>query len=78
MIRTNEDGGADSKETLFGNMNSMLAKVADDLKALDELKGGFDAVGLSQGGVFMRAYVERYGLEEGYPKVRNLITLGSP
>jgi palmitoyl-protein thioesterase len=78
MIRTNNDSNADQKETLFGNMDTMLARVAEQLKDLEELKDGFDAIGLSQGGVFLRAYVQKYGLEEGYPKVRNLITLGSP
>lgn len=78
MIRTNNDSNADQKETLFGNMDNMLSKVAQQLKDLDALKDGFDAIGLSQGGVFLRGYIERYGTQEGYPKVRNLITLGSP
>lgn len=78
MIRTNNDSNADQKETLFGNMDNMLSKVAEQLRDLDEFKNGFDAIGLSQGGVFLRGYVERYGLQDGYPRVRNLITLGSP
>lgn len=78
MIRTNNDSNADQKETLFGNMDNMLSRVAEQLKDLAEFKDGFDAIGLSQGGVFLRGYVERYGMQDGFPKVRNLITLGSP
>lgn len=78
IIRTNNDSNADQKETLFGNMENMLSKVAEQLKSFDELKDGFDAIGLSQGGVFLRAYAEKYGMQDGYPKIRNLITLGSP
>lgn len=78
MVRTNNDSNADQKETLFGNMDNILSRVAEQLKDLEGFKDGFDAIGLSQGGVFLRGYVERYGMQEGYPKVRNLITLGSP
>jgi len=78
MIRTNNDSNADQKETLFGSMDSMLSRVAEQLRELKDFKDGFDAIGLSQGGVFLRGYVERYGSQDGYPKVRNLITLGSP
>lgn len=37
------------------------------------LKNGFNAIGISQGGQFLRAYVERCN----DPPVRTLITLGS-
>lgn len=40
---------------------------------MDELHDGFDAVGLSQGGQILRAYVQRCN----NPPVRNLITVGS-
>lgn len=43
------------------------------MNLLDELRGGFNAIGFSQGGQFLRAYVERYN----DPPVRTLITLGA-
>lgn len=65
-VRIDDDGAKDQKATLFGNIDKELAKVAGDLKGLGELDGGyFDAVGLSQGGLFWRGYVERYGGKKG-------------
>lgn len=43
------------------------------LAGVAELSAGFNAVGFSQGGQFLRAYVQRCNR----PPVRNLITLGS-
>jgi palmitoyl-protein thioesterase len=77
-VHTSEDSAADQKSTLFGNMNTLLHDVAEGLRDNPGLQDGFDAIGLSQGGVFWRGYVERYGSSPGYPRVRNLITLGSP
>lgn len=78
FIRVSNDSSADQKSTLFGNVDTLLEGVAEQLKLIPELENGFDGVGLSQGGVFLRAYVERYAGRQGYPKIRNLITLGSP
>ena len=78
FIRTSNDSNADQKSTLFGNIDVQLEGVAQQLKETPELENGFDAVGLSQGGIFLRAYVERYAGRHGFPKIRNLITLGSP
>lgn len=50
-----------------------IEEVCQQLKAISELADGFDAVGISQGGQFLRAYVERYN----DPPVRNLITIGA-
>jgi len=47
--------------------------VSEQLANITELAGGFDAMGFSQGGQFLRAYVERYNS----PPVHNLITFGS-
>lgn len=47
--------------------------MALQLKAIKELEHGFNAIGISQGGQFLRAYVERYN----DPPVHNLITLGA-
>lgn len=51
-----------------------MDEVCRNLRERRELRGGFNAVGLSQGGLLFRALIERCN---GLP-VRNLITLGSP
>ncbi|EAU91335.2 palmitoyl-protein thioesterase [Coprinopsis cinerea okayama7 len=63
----------DRKAGFYGNVNEQIALVADQLASIPELEGGFDALGFSQGGQFLRAYVERYNT----PQVHNLITFGS-
>jgi len=56
----------------FGEVNSQVAEVCATLKADPNLSGGFNAVGFSQGGQFLRAYVQRCN----DPPVYNLITMG--
>ncbi|CAG8656019.1 9543_t:CDS:2 [Funneliformis mosseae] len=63
----------DKKFSFFGNINDQLIKVCDLLKIDENLKYGFDAIGFSQGGQFLRAYVQRCN----DPPVHNLITFGS-
>lgn len=43
------------------------------MSSVPELSKGFDAIGFSQGGQFLRAYVQR----NNTPPVHNLITFGS-
>ena len=57
----------------FGNVNEQIDFVAEQIANITELKDGFDAIGFSQGGQFLRAYVERYNS----PPIHNLITFGS-
>lgn len=54
-------------------MNEQIDFVAEQIANITELKDGFDAIGFSQAGQFLRAYVERYNS----PPVHNLITFGS-
>ncbi|KAG6820518.1 hypothetical protein H0H93_015991 [Arthromyces matolae] len=68
-----EDLDKDRKAGFYGNVNKQLELVAHQLSAVPELENGFDAIGLSQGGQFLRAYVERYNS----PPAHNLITFGS-
>ncbi|KAF8070315.1 palmitoyl-protein thioesterase [Lyophyllum atratum] len=68
-----EDLDKDRKAGFYGNVNNHVELVADQLSAISELENGFDAIGFSQGGQFLRAYVERYNS----PPVHNLITFGS-
>ncbi|KAF5351780.1 hypothetical protein D9756_007423 [Leucocoprinus leucothites] len=72
-IYIHEDRGEERKAGFYGDINEQLEIVAEQLVSIPELKAGFDAVGLSQGGQFLRAYVERYNS----PPVHNLITFGS-
>lgn len=64
---------ADEVEGFFGNMNDQVDTACKQLKRIPELAGGFNAVGFSQGGQLMRAYVQRCN----DPPVRQLITFGA-
>ncbi|TFK75345.1 alpha/beta-hydrolase [Pluteus cervinus] len=68
-----EDLAEDRKAGFYGNVNEQLEFVAAQIAEIPELQNGFDAIGLSQGGQFLRAYVERYN----EPPIHNLITFGS-
>jgi len=57
----------------YGNVNEQIEQVAEQLATIEELKDGFDAIGFSQAGQFLRGYVERYNT----PPIYNLITFGS-
>lgn len=57
----------------FGNVNEQIDFVAEQIANITELEDGFDAIGFSQAGQFLRAYVERYNS----PPVHNLITFGA-
>lgn len=72
-IFLHEDLTEDRRAGFFGNVNEQVANVSLQLSSIPELKAGFDAVGFSQGGQFLRAYVEKYN----DPPVNNLITFGS-
>jgi len=64
---------ADQRAGWFGNVWEQLEIVNTQLNNITELSNGFDAIGFSQGGQFLRAYVEKYNS----PPVFNLITFGS-
>jgi palmitoyl-protein thioesterase len=72
-IYADTDPQADERHSLFGDANQQVQQVCQQLQAIPELRGGFDAIGYSQGGLLLRALVERCPLE-----VHNLITFGSP
>jgi len=56
----------------IGSVNDQVASVCAALKADPKLAKGFNAVGFSQGGQFLRAYVERCN----DPPVYNFVTMG--
>ncbi|KAI8334636.1 palmitoyl-protein thioesterase [Chlamydoabsidia padenii] len=64
----------DKNAGFFGVIEKQVDLVCDQLANIPELSNGFNAIGFSQGGLFMRAYVERCN----QPQVRHLITFGSP
>ena len=60
--------------SLYNSMNTQLKELCDLIYSMEELKNGFNFIGMSQGGLLARGYVEYCNL---YP-VNNLITLVSP
>lgn len=75
IIRLADNPNEDSKQTFLGDVNEQVDRVCADLAAHPILSTApaVDAIGFSQGGQFLRAYVQRCN----FPKVRNLITFGS-
>jgi palmitoyl-protein thioesterase len=65
---------ADELNGFFMNINEQVDFACAAVRADPKLKNGFNAVGFSQGGLFMRAYVERCN----DPPVKNLISIGGP
>ncbi|KII92487.1 hypothetical protein PLICRDRAFT_37259 [Plicaturopsis crispa FD-325 SS-3] len=63
----------DRQAGFYGDVNEQIDIVAAQLRNITELKDGFDAIGFSQGGQFLRAYQQRYGS----PPIHNLIAFGS-
>ena len=74
-IRIDDDGSADRKATFLGNITEQVLKVCEDLANHPILSKApaINGLGLSQGGQFLRAYVERCN----FPRVANLVTMGS-
>lgn len=74
-VRLDESASNDRSATFYGNVTTQLEKVCADLAAHPILSTApaIDALGFSQGGQFLRGYVERCSA----PPVRNLVTVGS-
>ncbi|KAF2668661.1 alpha/beta-hydrolase [Microthyrium microscopicum] len=70
------DANADRSASFWGNVTEQIAEVCAALAAHPILSTApaIDALGFSQGGVFLRGYVERCNV----PPVRSLVTFGSP
>eukprot|EP01134_Creolimax_fragrantissima_P007733 CFRG7733T1 len=62
----------DMKNGFFMPINDQVQQVCDIVKNDPMLKDGFNAIGFSQGGQFMRAYIQRCNT----PKVHNFISVG--
>ncbi|KAJ2641812.1 hypothetical protein GGF44_001953 [Coemansia sp. RSA 1694] len=65
---------ADRNAGFFGNINNQIDAVCSSLSAIEELQDGVNLMGFSQGGLFLRALVQRC------PTIRAkvLVTFGSP
>lgn len=72
-IRLASSSSSDRSATFLGDVNAQLEAVCADLAELPELAEGFNAVGFSQGGQFLRGYVERCN----NPPLKTLVTFGS-
>ena len=70
----NMELGNGEKTSLYTSLNDQLYELCSSIYDIKELNQGFDFIGISQGGLLARGYVERCN---SYP-VRNLITFVSP
>lgn len=75
FIHLAEDASADRTATWLGNLTAQLEHVCKDLRTHPILSKALavNALGFSQGGQFLRGYVERCN----QPRVANLVTFGS-
>lgn len=75
IISLGADGNADRSASFFGNLTQQVETVCALLAADPILSTApaIDALGFSQGGQFLRGYVEKCNT----PPVRNLLTFGS-
>jgi len=74
-IRLANDSSADQRASFFGNITEQIDSVCKDISNHPVLSKAqaVNALGFSQGGQFLRGYVERCNT----PPVRNLVTFGS-
>jgi palmitoyl-protein thioesterase len=63
----------DEANGFLKNCNDQIEEAFEKISKDPKLANGFNAIGFSQGGQFLRAYVQRYNT----PKVHNLITMGA-
>lgn len=75
IIRLADSANDDRKATFFGNVTEQLATVCTQLASDPILRSApaINALGFSQGGQFLRGYIERCN----NPPVHNLVTFGS-
>ena len=74
-VHLSEDGSADQRATFVGNVNEQIEYVCKDLASHPILSTApaINGLGFSQGGQFLRAYIERCN----NPPVANLVTFGA-
>lgn len=76
IVAQGEDPNADQRATFFGDVNAQIDKLCADIAAHPIIRTApaVDALGFSQGGQFLRGWVERC---PSAPPVRSLVTFGS-
>ncbi|QPG72765.1 hypothetical protein FOA43_000066 [Brettanomyces nanus] len=72
-IALKEDGRGDQEASIVGDAMTQILQVCEQLHQESALNEGFNAIGFSQGGLFLRSAMELCGLP-----INNLITYGSP
>ena len=75
FIRLDEDPSSDRTATFLGNLTEQIDKVCADIATHPILSHfpALNALGFSQGGQFLRAYIERCN----NPPIANLVTFGA-
>jgi palmitoyl-protein thioesterase len=75
FIRLDDSPSSDRTATFLGNLTEQISQVCADISSHPILSKALaiNALGFSQGGQFMRAYVERCNI----PRVASLVTFGS-
>ncbi|KAL6912799.1 hypothetical protein ACHAPO_007242 [Fusarium lateritium] len=75
IISLDEDPNQDRSATFTGNVTDQISRVCEELSKHPILSTApaIDAIGISQGGQFLRGYIERCN----WPQVRSLVTFGS-
>lgn len=73
-IYIDTDSNKDREASVFGNVMVQLTDVCDQIKNLDvDTNKGFNAIGFSQGGLFIRSLVQTCNVT-----FNNVISVGSP
>ncbi|KAI4141263.1 MAG: hypothetical protein L6R39_005430 [Caloplaca ligustica] len=75
FIRLASDPSSDRTATFLGNLTEQVSKVCEDISShpILSLAPAINALGFSQGGQFLRAYIQRCN----NPPVHTLVTFGS-
>ncbi|XP_023229524.1 palmitoyl-protein thioesterase 1-like [Centruroides sculpturatus] len=71
-IKIGENMFQDIENSFFLNVNKQIEEVCEQLKKDPQLKNGYNAIGFSQGGQFLRGLVQRCP----QPQMLNLISFG--
>lgn len=75
-VHLGDTGDADRHASFFGNLTEQVSSVCEDIRNTKELANAktANAIGFSQGGVFLRGLVERCDAVN----IKSLVTFGSP
>jgi len=64
----------DTENGFFMNINTQISLACDRIQADPALSNGYNAVGFSQGGLFLRGLAQRCP----HPPIKNLVSIGGP